>query len=144
VAYGTYALLVASCGHEYWGYTDAKVWPYCSPCNRAWRTQAKADNERRWREQDNRERTRHSPKFSRSKRIRIYERDHWVCQLCLLPVDPELTSPHPQSASLDHIVCRSWSERPDHSDANLRLAHLICNSLRGDEGRYAAATSRMR
>ena len=73
-----------------------------------------------------------------SVRYAIYDRDKWVCQLCMEPVDPTLVSPDPWSASLDHIECQSWVLVPDHSPANLRLAHRWCNSARNDERHYTA------
>ena len=74
-------------------------------------------------------------RFRISPRIRlaIYERDGWVCQLCGDPVDAMLHYLDDWAASLDHIECQSWVLVPDHSPANLRLAHRICNSMRGDE-----------
>lgn len=67
------------------------------------------------------------------QRQRIYERDKWTCQICLEPVDPEGTGDW--QASLDHIIPQSHQLVPDHSDGNLRLAHMWCNSVRGD-GRH--------
>lgn len=72
------------------------------------------------------------------ERQAIYERDGWICQLCMEPVDPDLDHANPWSATLDHIVCRSWQTNPDHSASNLRLAHRWCNSVRGDEQHYTA------
>lgn len=69
----------------------------------------------------------------------IYERDGWTCQLCMEPVDPALPPGDVWSATLDHIVPQSHMLIPDHSDDNLRLAHLWCNSVRGDETYYTAA-----
>lgn len=63
----------------------------------------------------------------------VYERDGWTCQLCYRPVEPGAKHPDPWSASLDHIVPQSKMVVPDHSSSNLRLSHLICNSLRRDE-----------
>jgi hypothetical protein len=79
--------------------------------------------------------------FSPSPRARraIYERDGWVCQLCFEPVDRDLHPSAAWAASLDHIRCQSWDEKPDHSPSNLRLAHRWCNSVRGDEKFYTAA-----
>lgn len=71
-------------------------------------------------------------------RAAIYERDRWTCQLCFEPVDPDLGPSDAWAATLDHIVCQSWGEEPDHSPANLRLAHRWCNSVRGDETYYDA------
>lgn len=65
-------------------------------------------------------------------RLKIYERDAWICQLCDHPVDSNLRHPHIWSATLDHIVPQSQMLIPDHSPSNLRLAHMWCNSARGD------------
>lgn len=76
--------------------------------------------------------------ISPRRRLAIYERDGWTCQLCMEPVDRDLMSTDPindWAPSLDHIECQSWALVPDHSDANLRLAHRWCNAVRGD-GRY--------
>ncbi len=70
--------------------------------------------------------------ISRRERLAIYERDGWTCQLCREPVDPTLHWSDNMAASLDHIECQSWTLIPDHSAANLRLAHRLCNALRGN------------
>lgn len=71
-------------------------------------------------------------KVSPLVRAGIYERDSWTCQLCFNPVDPALRAPHVWSATLDHVIPQSHMLIPDHSPSNLRLAHLWCNSARGD------------
>ncbi len=70
--------------------------------------------------------------ITRDRRLAIYQRDGWTCQLCDSPVDGSLPRNHPMSASLDHIECQSWVLIPDHRETNLRLAHLRCNGVRGD------------
>ncbi|MGW2010857.1 HNH endonuclease [Streptomyces nigrescens] len=60
----------------------------------------------------------------------VHERDQWTCQLCRLPVDPELAWPHSMSASVDHII--PLSRGGEHSMANVQCAHLGCNSRKGD------------
>lgn len=84
-------------------------------------------------------RSRHGGRFKPSPVFRraIYERDNWTCQLCRKPVDRDAHYLDPLAPSLDHIACRSWTLFPDHTDRNLRTAHRICNSIRGDET-YAA------
>lgn len=76
-------------------------------------------------------------KFVVSDRVRlaVYERDAWTCQLCFGQVDPALPYTDSWSATLDHVVPQSHQLLPDHSPSNLRLAHRICNSLRGDGSR---------
>lgn len=81
--------------------------------------------------------------ISAPRRLAIYERDGWICQLCFDPVEKDLPSSDVWAATLDHIVCQSWGEEPDHSDENLRLAHRWCNSVRGDESWYTEADLRV-
>lgn len=79
-------------------------------------------------------------KVAMRDRLAIYERDGWVCQLCLEPADRDLMATNPLSdwaPSLDHIEPQSWALIPDHSAANLRLAHRWCNSVRGDLTYYS-------
>lgn len=70
-------------------------------------------------------------------RVAVYIRDDGVCQLCggAVAFDAEFG---PLSATLDHIVPQSHQIVPDHSESNLRLAHMICNSIRGDRIEAAA------
>lgn len=71
--------------------------------------------------------------ISRAKRLALYERDSWTCQICLEPVDRDVTRGD-WAPSLDHIVPRSRGGSDDLE--NLRVAHLWCNSVRGDLSRY--------
>ena len=67
--------------------------------------------------------------ISRSRRFDLYERDDWTCQICGDPVPLVTTYLHPLGASLDHVIPRSRGG--SHADENLRMAHMLCNSLRG-------------
>ena len=58
-------------------------------------------------------------------RFKVFERDEWICQLCLKPVDP-LTTDSRWRASLDHVM--PMSKGGAHTYANLQLAHVSCNS----------------
>jgi len=60
----------------------------------------------------------------------IAERDGWCCGICGKPVDPQLVWPHRMSRSLDHIV--PLSKGGWHMPENVRLAHVSCNSGRGN------------
>ena len=60
----------------------------------------------------------------------IYERDVWLCGLCMTPVDPDCVWPDPKSASLDHI--QPLSLGGTHTYENVQLAHLVCNVSKGN------------
>lgn len=66
-----------------------------------------------------------------SVRNAIYERDSWVCQICGDPTSRTYDHNDPKSPTLDHIIPRS--KGGSDSVDNLRLAHALCNSLRGAE-----------
>ena len=62
--------------------------------------------------------------------IDIFERDIWLCGLCVTPVDPESAWPDPMSPSLDHIL--PLSKGGTHTYENVQLAHLTCNVSKGN------------
>lgn len=76
-------------------------------------------------------RIRTSEKIQDFKRSEIYERDGWICQLCNKSVNPELSFPNPACASLDHVV--PLSRGGSHKTTNVQLAHLRCNTSRGNK-----------
>lgn len=75
--------------------------------------------------------------ISPAERQKIYERDGWMCQICMHPVDRALGARNKWSATLDHIEPQSSTLIPDHSPSNLRLAHMWCNAARGDGSNMA-------
>ena len=64
--------------------------------------------------------------------LEIYERDCWICQICLKKVNKKLKWPNRLSASLDHII--PLSKGGTHTRINVQLAHLKCNMKTGDRG----------
>jgi 5-methylcytosine-specific restriction endonuclease McrA len=66
---------------------------------------------------------------STGRRLAIYHRDGYRCQLCGDPVDMCAEPNEPKAATLDHIIprARGGADEPD----NLRLAHRECNVQRG-------------
>jgi len=58
---------------------------------------------------------------SEEKRREIFERDNWTCQYCGEKVSAD-------NATLDHYVPRS--KNGDNSKGNLKVACLICNSVK--------------
>lgn len=65
----------------------------------------------------------------RYREVDIFQRDGWVCQLCLDPVQPELRFPHRFAPTIDHRLPISLGghDVPD----NVQLAHSIRNSKKG-------------
>lgn len=62
----------------------------------------------------------------------LCERDGYRCHLCRRRVNLRLRSPHPRSATFDHLVPVSAGGTDD--PANLALAHRDCNTRRGARG----------
>lgn len=62
----------------------------------------------------------------------IFERDRWVCGLCHRRIPKHLKSPHPMSASLDHIV--PLADGGDHLPTNVHASHLRCNLSKNRRG----------
>lgn len=86
---------------------------YCNPCGHEVRKRSQKGN---W--------------ITKDRRRALYERDNWTCQLCGEPVDPSTYGA--RYPTLDHIEPQSLALIPDHSDRNLRTAHLSCNAKRGN------------
>lgn len=63
-------------------------------------------------------------------RLKVFERDHWTCRICMLPIDPTLDGIHPMGATVDHVV--PLSRGGEHSLANAQAAHLRCNAAKSD------------
>lgn len=109
----------ADCGREFTGFSDAPshLPAYCSTrC-------AKRNGKHRRRV---RLETAH---IEIVHRIKVFERDKWICQLCGDPVERDEECPHPLAPTLDHI--QPLALGGDHSYANTQLAHFICNSRKG-------------
>lgn len=74
-------------------------------------------------------------------RKKVYARDQWRCQLCHRKVSKARTYPDPLSPSLDHIV--PLADGGEHSMANVQLAHLRCNVLKGARSHPAGEQLRL-
>lgn len=55
-----------------------------------------------------------------------------TCGICGHPVDFSLKTPHPMSATIDHIVPIAKGGHPSDID-NLQLAHWTCNRQKSDK-----------
>ena len=101
--------------------TDRADKMYCSEDCREWtRAQIKQERDKEWEKAK-------TPKL----KYRLFWRDNGLCQICLTPLDRTLKYPDPMSFSIDHLIPRS--QGGTHAFDNLRIAHLLCNSQRGDK-----------
>ena len=112
----------------------------CSGCNKTIPQTARAD--KKWcsdvcasivrgHTSNTQRRIRTTEEIESFKRIDVYERDNWICQLCKKPVNPNLSYPNPLCASLDHVI--PLSRGGSHKTTNVQLAHLRCNTSRGNK-----------
>jgi 5-methylcytosine-specific restriction endonuclease McrA len=62
----------------------------------------------------------------------IFERDGWICQLCRLPVDPEVSRRAGEGATIDHTIPLSMGGA-DKRD-NVVTAHNRCNRAKAESG----------
>lgn len=107
-------------------------------CSMHWRRKARADgrespdawSERRKANYHKRRAQKLGTQVEDLRPIDIYERDIWLCGLCMTPVDPESAWPDPMSPSLDHIL--PLSRGGTHTYENVQLAHLTCNVSKGN------------
>ena len=81
---------------------------------------------------------RNRPQRWRKHALAVHERDQWTCQLCGTPTLREWVKGDMRSPTLDHIMPRSLGGSDDI--ANLRTAHWLCNSIRGNEAETHAVT----
>jgi 5-methylcytosine-specific restriction endonuclease McrA len=63
-------------------------------------------------------------------RQQIFERDFWICQLCLAPIDGALSGRKPLAPALDHIV--PLNKGGTHSWDNVQASHFACNARKQD------------
>lgn len=59
-------------------------------------------------------------------RRKVFERDGWVCRLCLKAVDRDAVVPADLAPTVDHILPLALGGL--HEYANVQCAHFICNS----------------
>lgn len=59
----------------------------------------------------------------------VYERDGWICQICMQPIDRTQHYPEPLSPSLDHRVPLALGG--EHSYRNCQASHYLCNASKG-------------
>ena len=85
----------------------------------------------------NRARKQRRGKRHNIRRESIFIRDQWQCWICETPCDQTARVPHPDAATIDHLVPQSFGG--GHEPENLATAHLSCNSRRGASWDYPEA-----
>jgi len=70
------------------------------------------------------------PQYEANRKIILATRD--ICAICGKPVDKTLKSPHPWSATIDHIIPIAKGGHPSDME-NLQLAHRCCNRQKGTQ-----------
>ena len=63
-------------------------------------------------------------------REEVFQSGNWTCGICQEPIDPSLTWPHRDSATVDHII--PLSKGGKHVRENVQPAHLGCNASKGN------------
>ena len=104
------------------------------PRNRKFCNDCKAEGEREMKRRARRRR-RARERNAKSEPYTLAEiagRDRFKCGICRLRVLMDKAVPHPKAPTIDHIL--PLSSGGDDLKANVRLAHFICNSVRGDAG----------
>ena len=81
---------------------------------------------------------RNRPQRWRKHALAVHERDQWTCLLCGTPTLREWVKGDMRSPTLDHIMPRSLGGSDDIG--NLRTAHWLCNSIRGNQAETHAVT----
>jgi 5-methylcytosine-specific restriction endonuclease McrA len=98
---------------------------YCPKCSRARLRQAKRISNR------NREKIIKINTVEIVNPLVVYNRDGWVCQLCLGKIKKNSKQNDPLEATLDHII--PISKGGEHSYKNVQCAHRQCNAVKSDK-----------
>lgn len=72
----------------------------------------------------------HRTAFEKNRQIILATQN--ICGLCHLEIDPRYKSPHPLSATVDHIIPVAKGGHPSDL-ANLQAAHRCCNLAKKDK-----------
>ena len=118
----------ADCSREVRSYTDR---PRCRPCRRK-NPERRQRRERRIPHHDKARAEFWGVDYEPIERLRVFERDAWMCGICGHGVHKNLKFPDPGYPTLDHVV--PISRGGAHTYANVRLAHFRCNTSRANRG----------
>ncbi len=91
--------------------------------------QAAATKEQRRAERHRRRAAKRGADSEKFLATEIHDRDLWTCQLCGKRMSKTQAVPHPDAATIDHII--PISVGGTHTRANVQSAHFMCNSIKG-------------
>lgn len=103
---------------------------YCTPVCRARADVVRNRGAYNRRNAERRARERNAPQVEKFTREEILDRDGWVCQLCLAPIDWNLTGRGRFAPAVDHIV--PLNRGGAHTRENVWAAHSGCNARKQD------------
>lgn len=138
--FGDLLTVVCSCGNAFdFVYAAGRTRTTCDECKRSARREQKkrqnASDAGRARKRTARRRRKARERGAVTERYTLAEiaaRDKFICHLCTRRVAMTKVVPHPKSPTIDHLL--PLADGGDDVRANVRLAHFICNSLRGAGG----------
>lgn len=61
--------------------------------------------------------------------VELFERDGWICHLCMEAIQPHRRCPDPWAATMDHLVPLSLGGT--HTWDNVKASHAHCNFVKG-------------
>ncbi|HEX9542912.1 MAG TPA: hypothetical protein VGA04_32740 [Streptosporangiaceae bacterium] len=86
------------------------------------------------------EQVRPNHNVSKRLRLKVAERDNWMCHRCGLPIDAALSWPHPLAATTDHYPVHSSDGGPP-IQVNLKITHSLCNGSNGPVGTWCQVST---
>jgi hypothetical protein len=107
----------------------------CGECRRvvavATRRRTKARHRKKYGTSNRKRARKFGVPYEPINRLRVYERDNWLCGICGKKTQPSRKAPHPRSPSLDHIV--PMSKGGGHVLSNVQCACFECNWKKSDK-----------
>lgn len=117
----------AHCGGEFVATKAPHV--YCSALCRSRADVERSRDAYNRRNAERRARERGAQVGERFTHLEVFDRDGWICQLCLAPIDWNRSGRDPLAPALDHRV--PLLHGGTHSLANVQASHFGCNAAKG-------------
>ena len=110
----------------------------CEPCRHARRLEADRRHRRAHRQKYGKtwrsRAQRLGVPYERVDRMKVFERDGWICQLCFKPAKKRyLRTGYRMEPTLDHRIPITWTDvTPGHVYSNVQCAHRECNQKKSN------------